>query len=489
MLPFLIILAFGVLYARDGAPAGSELLGGVLSAWQTVIASVAPMFVLTGALWLAVLTLERGLERTGRVRRAMLAERLVAMSRPTATLLHVWNVLALDLTGAVRRIIGDLVLVDELLTLVPLLGVFAAGWWAIYPIERRMREVMILRRLDSGRPVYPLPSRARFVWVSMRTQVLFVFVPLAGMLAWTEGSLRLIAALPASWRADWREPSMLLASHIIGVAGMLLAMPLALRFLWDTVAMGESPLTARLRALCLQYGVRVRRLLMWRTDGVIVNGAVVGVLRPLRYILLTDALLDQLPTEQIEAVTAHEVGHVRLRHMVWLGVTVLACVFGVSVLTEVLLWGVIGLDPEGSTGSAVGLVMTLSVIFVAFGAVSRGFERQADAFAARHMSGALIGRSDGPTGEAIAGEGVFSAAGVACMAEALLNVAALNGIAPDRFTWRHGSITGRVEHLRSLEGKPLGRVRADRRAALLKRLSLVGLVLGVLVMILVAPVR
>src|SRR5690606_31987071 len=64
--------------------------------------------------------------------------------------------------------------------------------------------------------------------------------------------------------------------------------------------------------------VRFREVLLWRTFGGMVNAAVMGMLAPLRYILLSDALLEHLPAEQVEAVMAHEVAHIRKRHLVWL---------------------------------------------------------------------------------------------------------------------------------------------------------------------------
>lgn len=495
MLPILIIFSFSVLYLQDEL--GGALGGADVNPWMVLGASLSPLAVLAGVLWLSVLVLERKLNRTGRVRSAALAERLVSWSRIAATVIHVSNVLMLGELGAVRRIVGDLIAFDELLTLTPLLAVWAVGWWAIHPIEQRMREAMILRHLDTGRPIYPLPGRSRYVWVSFRTQVLFVFLPLAGLLTWTEISLRTIAAMPEAWREDWREPAMQTAAHLMGVLGVLLAMPLALRYVWDTVVLGDSPLTRRLEALCATYAVRVRRLLMWRTDGVIVNAAVVGVVRPFRYILMTDALLDQLPTWQIEAVAAHEVAHVKCRHMIWLGVCVLASVIGTGVVAELVLRQLPSVNAESQTVSYVVLGATLLVLLIVFGGASRVFERQADAFAARHMSKIIVKSAEASGDGAVASPEAdtppqtptFSEGGVAAMAGALRNVALLNGISPERFTWRHGSIAQRIQHLGSLAGMPLGRAPVDRSARLVKWLAGGALIVSLVVMFTGGPVR
>ncbi len=542
MLPILIILAFGVLYVHDGLPHPFLEVGADPRA--VIIGAVSPMVTLIGALWLAVLFLDRRLDRAGRFSDAMLAEKLVAYSRVAALFVHASAVLAMGLPRAVRSVLGDHVFLDELVCLIPVSVAWFAGWWIIYPVERRLREAVVLRHLESGRPVYPFPRRMRYTWVSFRTQVLFFFLPLAGLMAWTEFSTLAILRLPEAWRAEWREPALATLAHLAGIAMVLFSMPLALRFVWDTAPLGDSPLTRRLLALCAEYRVRVRRLLVWRTDGVIVNGAVVGVVRPFRYILLTDALLDQLSTRQIEAVMAHEVAHVRCRHMLWLAVCVLATILGTGVIADLVLHAAGQAESESLEISAAVTFFTFGTLFLTFGAASRIFERQADTFAARHMSVALpkpaghtpasqapasqAPASQAPASQApmaapviIAPEGLLAAAadlvaepasqasippemspsgstpsipdapdgrftfpGVASMADALRNVAALNGISPSRFTWRHGSIAQRITHLESLLGTGLEQAPIDRRARFVKRASLLTLILSVVAIIL-----
>ena len=47
------------------------------------------------------------------------------------------------------------------------------------------------------------------------------------------------------------------------------------------------------------------------------NAAVMGLFPQVRYILLSDLLLETMTDEQVEAVFAHEVGHIVHRHMAW----------------------------------------------------------------------------------------------------------------------------------------------------------------------------
>ena len=62
-------------------------------------------------------------------------------------------------------------------------------------------------------------------------------------------------------------------------------------------------------------------MLLWKTFGVMINAGVMGLVAPLRFILLTDGLVERMPVERIEAVMAHEVAHVSKRHIFWLIVT------------------------------------------------------------------------------------------------------------------------------------------------------------------------
>ena len=62
-------------------------------------------------------------------------------------------------------------------------------------------------------------------------------------------------------------------------------------------------------------GLNYRRILIWESDGMVVNAAVMGLFRPVRYILLSDGLLEMMDDAKIEAVFGHEAGHVKCRHI------------------------------------------------------------------------------------------------------------------------------------------------------------------------------
>jgi hypothetical protein len=68
---------------------------------------------------------------------------------------------------------------------------------------------------------------------------------------------------------------------------------------------------------------------------------------------------------------------------------------------------------------------------------------------------------------------------VAAMNAALGAVSELNGVPRHRFTWRHGTIAWRQEHLESLVGTRLDSLPIDRVVRWIKRATLLGVVLAV----------
>ena len=56
------------------------------------------------------------------------------------------------------------------------------------------------------------------------------------------------------------------------------------------------------------------------------NAAVIGLTGRLRYIIFTETLIDTLPEDFVEAVMAHEAGHVRHAHIPWMFASIVATV-------------------------------------------------------------------------------------------------------------------------------------------------------------------
>jgi Zn-dependent protease with chaperone function len=377
-------------------------------------------------------------------------------------------VLILGWVGLVHRAIGDVVVIDELVIVSPVVLTIMASWWWFFPVERRLREAVVRRHLHDGTPLAPLPTRAAYVLFWTGQLIMPVLVPVLAITAWSEGIDALLNTQARGSIPAWVTP----AAHVLGVLLLVLLLPIALTRLWRAVPMPPSSMRDALLAVCSRNRVRVRDLLVWRTSGSIHNAAVLGVVPSTRYILVTDAMLESFPLELLEGVLAHEVGHVRRRHLIWLGLSTLASLlatslvfaFGASFAWQ--WWGVpqnpqAPLDdaPSGELALQVfaGL-LSLACCAAIFGWVSRRFEWQADAFAASDLSLAADTPSSVVTPEA-AGR----------LRDALGEVAACNGISPTRFMWRHGSIRDRQRRLTNLIGLSIRDLPIDARVRHIKQ--------------------
>jgi Zn-dependent protease with chaperone function len=325
----------------------------------------------------------------------------------------------------------------------------------------------------------PMPGRAAYVLNAVRHQAALVLVPVILITGWMEAVGIGISKLPRMGMPAWLPPA---AAQLVGMALVLTMMPLVLRRVWSTAVLGPGPLRERLTEMCVRQRVKVRELLVWGTHGTMINGAVMGFVGPVRYILLTDALLESLPQVQVEAVMAHELGHVKRKHMLWLGIASVSAITLAQLAINGglwLVWGdrVLENDPAQAAAALAALLVGLWV----FGFVSRRFEWQADAFAAQHLTeaGAGVASDSHDAGPQPQPLGLITEAATIAMAGALESVARLNRIPRDKFTWRHGSISTRQRKLVALSGQRIDRLAVDRQVRWLKAASLVAFVAAI----------
>ncbi|QDU71893.1 M48 family metallopeptidase [Mucisphaera calidilacus] len=383
---------------------------------------------------------------------------------PATVLLFLLD-LALGTLAATRNLMGDLILLDELAALLPTLLLLTWRWVPYEPIDRWLREAVMTRRMIEGQPVYPSGSRTQYVTDQLRHQLAPILLPMVLILGWLE-TLNLLNPAPTTG----------LILMITGVAVvMLLAAPLILSA-WRTQPVGPGELRDDLEALCARQGVRPGGFRLWITEGRLANAAVLGLAWPLRYVLISDTILDHLPKSQVLGVLAHEVAHVRERHALWLGLGTLVVAWGielalyVSPFGEALVEAATAAQPDTNQ---VLLLATLPILvalpwILAMGFLSRRFERQADAAGARELSAHLA-----PDAQTITPEAADT------MCHALGQVASLNGMNPARFMWRHGSIHERQVHLRSLVGKPHDQLPIDNLITSIRRSIIVAGILGI----------
>jgi STE24 endopeptidase len=255
--------------------------------------------------------------------------------------------------------------------------------------------------------------------------------------------------------------------------------------------------------------MRYRDILLWHTDNNMGNAAVMGIIPPVRYILLSDLLLERMDDEQIEAVFAHEVGHVVHRHMAWYVVVILIFMLAIVAVGQFVPDpppAVAGI-PENVTKNVLLPVGAFAAFLVYFGFLSRRFERQADVYAARVIERNARERAgfrvQGSEVESVAALPSFTEPrtlnpepspavathvgeyGATVFASALHRVALMNnipvgprrpprrglvrrighavdGLVDSLHNWLHGSIHHRMAYLRGLSADPAATTRFDR---------------------------
>ena len=474
MQVFILIMVMALLmHDAQRAPEAVPVVTG----WLLPAIVLVPKLLLAFAYGAVCRLARRRLVQTRTLRWVARLDRIASMYRVAVLGLWVMD-LYLGLLIALRNFIGDLVLLDELAAMIPTLALIVWAWTSYYPIDRLLREATLIRRIDSGQPVHPIWTLGQYLIAQLRHQVSLLLVPLLALLAWMETIYFLLPDGPGSYQVG-----LILA----GTCVVFLLAPTAIRHMWDTAPLPAGELRKALTRMCTTYRVGVSELLLWRTFGGLINAAVMGIIGPLRYILLTDALLEALPLRQVEAVMAHELAHVRRHHMFWL----LIVAAGSSALFQTV-WGfaasmLIRFLPPSDTvpviaGLSLDLLNNTEVIatvaagggiicwLLAFGWVSRRFERQADVFAVQHLARQVASnQSDGTVAQSPA---TVDQASIITMVTALQQVAVLNHTATTRQSWRHGSIAWRQNYLKGLLGQPVDRLQIDRQVLRIKLVSI-----------------
>lgn len=233
---------------------------------------------------------------------------------------------------------------------------------------------------------------------------------------------------------------------LVFVCFIALIFPPLLMRVWGCRPMPASNIRDHMTSFCQRMNLHYREIMIWPLfGGQMLTAGVVGFIGRFRYIMVTPGLLDNLNSEEVDAVLAHEIGHVKRYHMplyllVLAGFTVM-----VNPLIELFLYSVVQRDwfyrlAEQSNVSLAGfldifLPMTMLVLLVVFlrvvfGFFMRNFERQADLHALTSLGGG------------------------AAISAALEKVALLSGNIRDLPSWHHFGISERVDFMAACDDDP-----------------------------------
>lgn len=181
------------------------------------------------------------------------------------------------------------------------------------------------------------------------------------------------------------------SGHLIAIIGGYVGLIVALQTLLPPVLIKalrcEPPpadAEARMRALADRMGVRVRGFVTYPGHSQRrANALQIGIIPRLRYIAVSDYLLENLSPEEADAVVAHELGHARGRHLL-LKLGTIAAVWAIFQIG--LAWAVAAEHVHQTTAAVFIFPLAIAFpigIFVIRGLLGVRLEERADDAAAR----------------------------------------------------------------------------------------------------------
>ena len=399
---------------------------------DTAAALLGVALPLAGALVGWLLARRAGARRSARVTPAAAA--LLALGGFAVALF------ALGWLERVQALVGTWVLLPDVVALVPL--VVAVVLVVRLDIRRAQDRyaASLPWRAAEGLPVPPVPGPWRMVAWVLRVQLPLALVPMLLALGALE-AWQLAAPAVGTWMLQQGNPPpteaqvltlLDIASLLCAGAALVLCPPLVV-WAMGARALPAHPASQALVLAARSAGVHSPQPLLWDTHGLVMNAFALGLVPGLRAMVVSDALVTSLPSQQVQAVVAHEAVHLSRRHTVLLAGTVLVLAWAVWLAAE---WPV-----------AVGALAPGGLLAVMW--VSRRVELHADAGAAAALSQ----------------YGCVDAGGIAAMDGALVSVTHMAGVSQHKRSWRHGTVAWRRRHLASLLGQRAGHLHADRVVA------------------------
>ncbi len=223
--------------------------------------------------------------------------------------------------------------------------------------------------------------------------------------------------------------------------------PLMIQKFWRCRPLEHGARRSRIEALCQKAGVKYANIVYWPIfDGRMITAGVMGLVARFRYILVTDALFSILTPEEVDQVIAHEIGHVKHKHLLlyllfFIGFMLIS--YTVDPLSQLLLFSdgpLLGaiekfdLDPFKTLQIFYGVMLVVCIVIYfryIFGYFIRNFERQADLYVFQLFSSAQP------------------------LISTFHKIAASSGQPADKPNWHHFSIQQRMDYLTRCERSPM----------------------------------
>ncbi len=219
--------------------------------------------------------------------------------------------------------------------------------------------------------------------------------------------------------------------------------PLLIQKFWGCTPLDKGIYRMQIEDFCRKAHLEYSDILKWPLfGGRMITAGVMGLVKRFRFILVTPALLRFLHSKELDAVMAHEIGHVKKNHLqlylfFFVGYMLLTFAgFNLVVYFTIYIEPAYrflidaGIDRESlvSALTSIFLIVTFIIYFrYLFGFFMRNFERQADVYVYELMDNALP------------------------LISSLKKIAVISGQSPDRPNWHHFSIKERIDYLNKCE--------------------------------------
>lgn len=172
--------------------------------------------------------------------------------------------------------------------------------------------------------------------------------------------------------------------------------PAMIQKIWRCRPLEPGPVRQRIENLSRRVGFTFANIVYWPVlGGRMITAGVMGLIKPFRYLLITEALLEFLSPEEVDAVVAHEIGHVQKKHLQFYLLFFAGYMFISYTLLDVILIAILYIPQlyplmeqvqvrqttAMSAFLSLGAILSFLIYFrYIFGYFMRNFERQADAF-------------------------------------------------------------------------------------------------------------
>ena len=256
---------------------------------------------------------------------------------------------------------------------------------------------------------------------------------------------------------------------IVFLFGVAIIGPAIIKQFWRCKPLENSFTRSRIESLCEKAGLDYADILYWPIfGGRMITAGVMGLVKKFRYILVTNALLRMLEPEELDMVIAHEIGHIKRKHLIFylvffagflfISYTIVNLIVLSIFASEIYYWviTVTGISQK-SVFAFINALVFISIFLLyfrfIFGYFMRNFERQADIFVFS------LFESSKP------------------LVSTFGKIAASSGQASDRPNWHHFSIKERIDYLQKCELDTRWIARHDRKVRNSILVFLVGVVL------------